>query len=45
RFAHSRIPEAEATILPGLAPPAWVYLTAPLDPISSTAIRQMKAAS
>jgi nicotinate-nucleotide adenylyltransferase len=38
-FGARRIPEAEAAILPFLAPPAWTFLTAPLSDISSTAIR------
>ena len=43
RFAASRIPEYEAELLPDLEPPAWVYLNAPLDPSSSTAIREGRA--
>ncbi|KCZ63286.1 hypothetical protein L53_08420 [Hyphomonas sp. L-53-1-40] len=42
RFASNRIPAAAAALLPDCDPPAWVYLPAPLDPISSTAIRQKK---
>ncbi len=39
RFAAFRIPAEQARLLPGLAAPAWTYLTAPLNPRSSTAIR------
>lgn len=39
RFAHARLPEAEAARLPGQAPPAWVYLRAPGNRLSSTALR------
>lgn len=39
-FARARIPEAYAPLLADLAPPAWVYLKGPLDPSSSTAIRE-----
>lgn len=39
RFARARLPEAEAATLPGQAPPAWVYLRAPGNRLSSTALR------
>lgn len=39
RFAAFRVPQERARTLPGLAAPAWTYLTAPLNPRSSTAIR------
>ncbi len=39
RFASSRIPASAARKLPFSQPPAWTYLTAPLDPASSTALR------
>lgn len=39
RFARCRIPAAQAGLLPSLQAPAWTYLTAPLNPRSSTAIR------
>jgi len=39
RFAHSRLPESAAVSLAGRSAPAWVYLTAPLDRASSTALR------
>ena len=34
-----RVPEAQASDLPDRTPPAWVFLHAPRDPISSTALR------
>ena len=40
RFAHARIPAAAATSLPCRKPPAWVYLTGPLNFTSSTALRR-----
>ena len=40
RFARFRIPAAQAGLLPSLQAPAWTYLTAPLNPRSSTAIRR-----
>jgi len=39
RFESARVAPEQAAILPDLAPPAWTYLTAPLHPHSSTAIR------
>ena len=42
RFAHARRPEREARRLPFLAPPAWMFLTAPHDPRSSTALRRAR---
>lgn len=39
RFATARLPQEKARLLPGLAAPAWTYLTAPLNPRSSTVIR------
>ena len=39
RFAWARRPASEARRLPQLRPPAWIYLTAPLNFASSTAIR------
>ncbi len=42
RFAPYRIPAEQAGLLPGLSAPAWTYLTAPLNPRSSTAIRQAR---
>ena len=39
QFAQYRLPQAAASTLSRHTPPAWVYLTAPLDPISSTDLR------
>ncbi len=39
RYAHARVDEKDALSLPNLAPPAWTYLTAPLNAASSSAIR------
>lgn len=39
-FQKDRIPEAFAPLLADCEAPAWVYLNAPLDPSSSTAIRE-----
>ncbi|MEM8664523.1 MAG: nicotinate-nucleotide adenylyltransferase [Pseudomonadota bacterium] len=38
-FARYRRPEAEAAALAGQAPPAWVFLHGPLNPLSSTVLR------
>jgi nicotinate-nucleotide adenylyltransferase len=40
RFSAARRPERAARMLADLAPPAWVFLTAPHDPSSSTALRE-----
>jgi len=39
RFDAARLPEREAATLPGRPPPAWVYLRAPGNTLSSTALR------
>lgn len=39
RFSASRLPSNAALRLPGVAPPAWAYLSAPLNAASSTALR------
>ena len=39
RFAHARLPASHASRLALTAPPAWVYLTAPFNFASSTALR------
>jgi nicotinate-nucleotide adenylyltransferase len=39
RFAYAKIPSREAATLAGRAPPAWLYLRAPLNFTSSTALR------
>lgn len=38
-FRTAQIPESAAATLPRRRPPAWVYLTARLNPLSSTALR------
>ena len=43
RFARFRIPSAQAATLPGRAPPAWVFLRAPLNFQSSTSLRARQA--
>ena len=40
RFADARISSARAKLLPELEAPAWTYLTAPLNHMSSTALRR-----
>lgn len=42
RFAGHRVSSNEARLLPTMKAPAWTYLTAPLNPSSSTAIRAQK---
>lgn len=44
-LARFRIPDAAAGTLPLRSPPAWLYLTLPLSPESSTEIRQARRAS
>ena len=44
RFAHARIPSRAAASLPCRKPPAWVYLTGPLNFTSSTALRRSREA-
>lgn len=39
RFASSRVPAGQSGLLASLKAPSWTYLTAPLNPRSSTAIR------
>jgi nicotinate-nucleotide adenylyltransferase len=43
RFADNQMPESRARSLPGSEAPAWIYLTAPLSDMSSTAIRQAQS--
>ncbi len=43
-YASARLPEAEALALPACAAPAWAYLTAPLNPASSTVLRAKSCA-
>ena len=40
RFGDARVPAQKARLLSHMAAPAWTYLTAPLNPRSSTALRQ-----
>lgn len=42
RFQHARIAEPMASALKHHRAPAWTYLTAPLNPLSSTQIRMQK---
>lgn len=39
RFAGARLPDTAARRLAHVRPPAWIYLTAPYEPVSSTALR------
>jgi nicotinate-nucleotide adenylyltransferase len=41
-FARARLPENKASALPGMPPPAWVYLHGVKSDLSSTAIREAK---
>jgi nicotinate-nucleotide adenylyltransferase len=43
RFAHARVPASAARTLPFRKPPAWVFLTGPLNFTSSTALRRRLA--
>ena len=46
RFAFARIPASQARLLPGLEPPAWVYLPVRWNFVSSTALRsRLRAAA
>lgn len=38
-FGHARIDETDAVLLPGLKPPAWVFLYGPRSSLSSTELR------
>jgi nicotinate-nucleotide adenylyltransferase len=40
RFARFRRPSSEAALLPGMAAPAWIFLRAPFNFQSSTALRE-----
>lgn len=44
-LARYRLPESQARLLPGTRPPAWVFLTGPLSPLSSTELRRQRAAN
>lgn len=39
-MARARMPEAQAALLPLRSAPAWMLLSGPLSPLSSTALRQ-----
>ena len=39
RYRRAFVPPARAVLVPGLPPPAWTFLTAPLSHLSSTALR------
>lgn len=41
-FAAARRPEARARLLPGAKTPAWTFVSGPLSPLSSTAIRKAR---
>jgi nicotinate-nucleotide adenylyltransferase len=45
RFASARVPTGQARLLPGMAAPAWTWLSAPLNPRSSTALRAARDAA
>lgn len=45
RFAAARVATSQARLLPGMEAPAWTYLTAPLNPRSSTALRAARDAA
>jgi nicotinate-nucleotide adenylyltransferase len=45
RYAHARLPSREGALLPTAATPAWIYLRAPLNAASSTAIRRGRDAA
>ena len=44
RFAAARLPFHRAKALPGLPPPAWIFLYGPLNFQSSTALRERMSA-
>ena len=44
RFAHARLRQGAGLRLAGSRPPAWIYLTGPLNSASSTALRRSAAA-
>lgn len=44
RFASARLSPERARLLPDCEAPCWTYLTAPLNPQSSTALRRAAAA-
>ncbi|GJD44628.1 nicotinate-nucleotide adenylyltransferase [Methylobacterium cerastii] len=42
RFSAARIPESDASALPDMPPPAWVFLHGPRSHLSSTQIRDAR---
>ncbi|MBM6582535.1 nicotinate-nucleotide adenylyltransferase [Microvirga sp. BT689] len=44
-LSASRVAEAEAKALPGLRPPAWIFLHGPRSHLSSTKLRQLRRTS
>jgi len=44
-YDYARIPECQAHTLAWRKAPAWTYLTPPLNPLSSTALREKSAGS
>lgn len=45
QMANSRLPEQQAHALKDSAAPCWTYLTLPLNPVSSSAIRAKRTAN
>ncbi|GBF57992.1 nicotinate-nucleotide adenylyltransferase [Candidatus Phycosocius bacilliformis] len=43
RFPHARLKLEKAALCPGAVPPAWVYIPARWNPLSSTALRNAGA--
>ncbi len=43
QFGQSRVPQSAARTLGRRKPPAWIYISAPLDPVSSTELRAQMA--
>lgn len=43
QFGATRLPESAARTLARRKPPCWVYIAAPLDPVSSTELRAQMA--
>jgi nicotinate-nucleotide adenylyltransferase len=44
-LSRARIDEADALTLPGLKPPAWVFLHGPRSHLSSTQLRRLRRTS
>lgn len=43
QYAHARLPEHQAHRLKDQTAPCWTYLTLPMNPLSSTAIRRARS--